>query len=131
MPFGAASFEYGTRRPASCGLRDVARTRERERAAYRIELEAAFRRVRDDDDRMLALRRLDRRVRVMRQPMEDREHRQRREQAADHDLRLAPDAVGDQAAQQVERAAEASAPATSRLDVDGSTFSVCVRNRFM
>ena len=112
-------------------LRDVARARE-PRAADRIELEAAFARIGDDDDRAARLRRLDRRIRVVREPAEDREERQRGDQAADHDLRLAAEAVGEPADQEIERRRRRqrrTRPAGSTSP--RSTFSVCVRNSFM
>lgn len=73
-------------------LHHVARTREA-RGANRVELERTLGRISDHDDRRLLRRGFERRVRVMRERLEEREVCQRGNQAADHDDRLATDPI--------------------------------------
>ena len=86
-------------------LCDVAGSAEG-RGAHGVELEGAFRRVGDDRDRRIGQRRLERRIGVMRQPLEDREVGQRREQAAREDDGLPADLVGQTAEDDEEERAD-------------------------
>ena len=86
-------------------LGDVARTREFRRT-HRVELERALVRIRHDDDRRLLLRRFERRIRIVRERLEQREVGQRRDQAARHDHRLTADPVRQRAEEHEEGRAD-------------------------